>query len=227
LGKRRMIDRKTMRSLLEKMERAAEETLQQDSAFYEAVQALKGEIDNDPEVQATVSELQAAGRRVFSSFVPHIKIRVRTEEGIFALPKPAAPRLAQVEVAPVERVGRLAQELRNAASAVIKRSRYLRALDNIVNEAVGASDRFEGIAGEVESAGHEVLICLDLSAYVEVQGAAGRPSREWDAKAQRRGREAVPNRPGTQPSGMQLSGMQLSGKDRKFLKDLGISVEGS
>jgi hypothetical protein len=51
-----MIDRKTMRSLLENMEHAAEETLQQDSAFYQAVQALKLEIDNDPRVQSTVSE---------------------------------------------------------------------------------------------------------------------------------------------------------------------------
>jgi hypothetical protein len=153
-----MIDKKTMRSLLENMELAAQETLQQDSAFYKAVRALKREIDNDPVVQSTVSELQAAGRSVFSSFVPHIKIRVRTEDGVFALPRPG-----NIPVAPaVEQVSRLTQELRNAASAVIKRSRYYRELGIIVNEAVGASDRFEGIASEVESAGYEVLICLDL-----------------------------------------------------------------
>jgi hypothetical protein len=143
-----MIDRKTMRALLEKMELAAQETLQQDSVFHKALRALKREIDNDPAVQSTVSEFHAAGRRVFSSFVPHIKIRVRTEEGIFALPRPAIP-----VAPPVEQVGRLTPELRDAASVVIKKSRYYRELGIIVNDAVGASGHFEGLASEVESAG--------------------------------------------------------------------------
>jgi hypothetical protein len=202
-----MIDRKTMLSLLEKMELAAQETLQQDSAFYKALLALKREIDNDPVVQSTVSELQAAGRSVFNSFVPHIKIRVRTEEGVFALPRPA-----DIPVAPaVEQVGRLTRELRNAASAVIKRSRYYRELGTIVNEAVAASDRFEGIASEVESAGYEVLICLDLSAYAQVKGSAS---------AHPQAREVNPQIPDVEPVPV-----QLSGSDRKFLKALRIRID--
>ena len=204
-----MIDRRIMRSLLEKMEQAAEETLREDSSFYQAVQALKWEIDNDPQVRATVGELQAAGRSVYSSFVPHIKVRVRTEEGVFALPRPAHIAVTTG----VEQVGRLTQELRNAASSVIRKSRYYHQLDTIVNEAVGASDRFEGIASEVESAGYEVLICLDLSAYVEVRGATPPPRQIWKAKAQR---------PGGEP--LQI---QLSGNDRKFLQGLKIKIDES
>ena len=197
-----------MRSLLERMELAAQETLQQDSAFHNALRALKREIDNDPVVQSTVSELHAAGRRVFSSFVPHIKIRVRTEEGIFALPRPAIP------VAPaVEQVGRLTQELRNAASAVIKRSRHYRELGIIVNDAVGASDRFEGVASEVESAGYEVLICLDLSAYAQVNAPSSAHPQVRGADAPIPGAEPVP--------------IQLSGSDRKFLKSLNIRFDES
>jgi hypothetical protein len=188
------------------MERAAEETLQQDSAFYAAVRALKQEIDNDPLVRSAVSELQAAGRSVFSSFVPHIKIRVRTEEGVFELPKSTSMPTAPA----VEQVGRLTQELRNAASAVIKKSRYYRELGTIVNRAVGASDRFEGIASEVESAGYEVLICLDLSAYAQARELIP-PNRQLREANAQPGRGPVP--------------IQLSSSDRKFLKDLKITID--
>jgi hypothetical protein len=212
-----MIDRKTMRSLLENMERAAEETLQQDSSFYEALHALKTEIDNDAQVQATVSELRAAGGRVFNSFAPHIKIRVRTEEGIFALPRPAQEAVAASQASgDSHEVGRLTRELRNAASAVIRRSRNYRELDAIVNEAVGASDRFEAIASEIETQGHEILICLDLSAYALVSYAESEGT-------------AMPSR---QTSGMnaEIAGdepfmIQLSRSDRKFLAGLKISVD--
>ena len=201
-----MIDRKTMRSLLEGMERAAEETLQKDSAFYEAVQALKTEIDNDPVVRAMVGELRAAGRSVFNSFVPHIKIRVRTEEGIFAL-----PRLDRIRQMPaVQQIGRLTQELRNAASAAIRKSRYYSQLDNIVNEAIESSARFEGIAARVESAGYEVLICLDLSAYAQVQSPAQeRQAPDVDAKTD-----------DTRPVNI-----RLTAGDRKFLTALKIRFD--
>jgi len=203
----KMIDKKTMRSLLEKMELAAQETLQQDSAFHQAVRALKQEIDNDPQVRSRVSQLQAAGRSVFNSFVPHIKIRVRTEEGIFALPKPdplpATPA--------AEQVGRLTEELRDAASAVIKRSRYYRELGAIVNQAVGSSHRFEGIASEVESAGYEVLICLDLSAYAQVKDSASAHPQLLLGY-------------GPTPS-LEPAPIQLSGSDRKFLKALKIRID--
>jgi hypothetical protein len=202
-----MIDRKTMRSLLEKMELAAQETLQRDSAFYQAVRALKQEIDNDPRVRSMVSQLQAAGRNVFNSFVPHIKIRVRTDEGIFALPKPDP-----IPATPAaEQVGRLTAELRNAASAVIKRSRYYRELGAIVNQAVGTSLRFEGIASEVESAGYEVLICLDLSAYAQVNAAPAPHPQLLLGYAQTPGVEPAP--------------IQLSSSDRKFLKALKIRID--
>jgi hypothetical protein len=197
-----MVDRRIMRSLLENMERAAEESLRQDSAFYEAVRALKREIEDDPEVRSTVQELEAAGSRVCSSFVPRVRIRVRTEEGVFALPRPAAT----VAAPGLERVGRLTGELREAVSAAIKRSRYYSELDAIVNEAVGASDRFEGIASEVESAGYEVLICLDLSAYAQARGGFPPPGQgEASGKA---GDESFP--------------MPLSGSDRKFLQAMRI-----
>jgi hypothetical protein len=202
-----MIDRNIMWSLLEKMELAAQETLQHDLAFYKTVRALKQEIDDDPLVQSTVSELQAAGHSVFSSFVPHIKIRIRTDEGIFALPGPA-----HFPVAPaVEQVGRLTQELRNAASAVIRRSCNYRELGAIVNEAVGASDRFEGIASKIESAGHKVLICLDLSAYARVRGSAPAHPQVQEADVQIPPLETIP--------------IQLSGSDRKFLKSLKIRID--
>jgi hypothetical protein len=203
-----MIDEKTMWSLLENMEQAAEESLQQDPAFYEALQALKREIDKDPRVQSTVSELRAAGRKVFSSFVPHIKIRVRTEKGVFALPRPV-----QNPEAGVEEVGRLTQNLRNAASAVIKKSRYYRELDAIVNEAIGANDRFEGIASKVESAGYEVLVCLDLSAYAQVQGSVPLALPAPKENAPLLAQQPVP--------------IVLSSTDRKFLKALRISVDES
>jgi len=195
-----------MRSLLERMELAAQETLQRDSAFYNALRALKQEIDNDPRIRSTVSQLQASGRSVFSSFVPHIKVRVRTEEGIFALPKPAP-----IPATPAaEHVGRLTEELRNAASAVIKRSRYYRELGDIVNAAVGSSHRFEGIAAEVESAGYEVLICLDLSAYAKVEAS---PAAHPQLRLPLPRVEPVP--------------IQLSSSDRKFLQALKIKIDES
>jgi len=40
-----------------------------------------------------------------------------------------------------------------------------------MNHAICANMRFEGIASEIEPAGHEVVICLDLSANAEVRGS--------------------------------------------------------
>lgn len=198
-----MIDRKTMRSLLQNMEQAAEQSLLENTNFHAALQALKIEIDNDPLVQITVGELQAAGRSVFNSFTPHIKIRVRTEEGIFALPKAAEVPMAP----PVEKITQLTQELRTAASQVIRNSRHYFELDNIVNHVVGSNPRFEGIASQIESAGHEVLICLDLSAYARVRSVALLPGHKLKAD--------------------QVAPMYLSGADLNFLKGVGIRVEGS
>jgi hypothetical protein len=159
-------------------------------------------------VRSMVSELRAAGRSVFNSFVPRIKIRVRTEEGIFALPRTDGIR----QTPAVEQVGRLTQELRNASSAVIKKSRYYNQLDNIVNEAIESSDRFEGIAARVESAGYEVLICLDLSAYAQVHTLPQeRQVPDVDAKTE----------------DTRLVDIRLTASDRKFLTALKIRVEPS
>jgi len=204
-----MIDRKAIRSLLENMERAAEETLQQDAAFYEALQALKWEIDSDARVQSAVAALQAAGRRVFNSFVPQIKIRVKTGEGTFALPKAAATPAAPAG----EQVDRLIEKLKEAASAVIMKSRHRQELDIIVNEAVGASDRFEGMASQIERAGHELVICLDLSAYAQVRGSTV-PSLPFE--------ETVKSVSHDQPFNPQFSAHDLT-----FLKALGVKADES
>jgi hypothetical protein len=202
-----MIDRKTMRSLLENMEHAAQESLHQDSAFWEALQGLKWEIDGDPQVQSRVNELQAAGRIVFSSFTPQIRIRVRTEEGIFALPRPAGSPVAPG----AEQIRRLTQELKDAASAVIKKSHYYSQLGNIVNAAIGSSDRFEGIASEAERAGYEILICLDLSAYAQVQRSPAQGQVKANGQVPREDDLPIP----------------LSLSDRKFLKALKIRIDPS
>jgi hypothetical protein len=201
-----MVDRKTMQSRLEHMERAAEEILQQDSAFYEVLLALKSEIDDDPQVQAMVGELKAAGRSVFNSFVPHVKIRVRTQEGIFALPK-----AAQVESTSAAEEARLIQQLKDAASAVIRKSKCYRELDTLVNEVVGTSDRFEGIASQIEREGHDVLICLDLSTYAQVQAST---------LALTRGRQTNPRIPRPDPTPI-----HLSDSDRTFLAGLKIRID--
>src|SRR5579864_2724207 len=169
-----MLNRQEMRSRLEILEQAAQQILQQDSAFHEAVRLLQREIDNDPLVQSAVYRLQAAGRRVLRAFVPHIRIRIKTEEGVFTLPGPGAGPQVPAD----EPVVRLTRELKNAAGAVITRSRCRRDLELIVNRAMAASDSFEDIASELQSAGHEVLISLDLSTYAQLDEA---PATLFDA----------------------------------------------
>ena len=156
------------------MERAVSEVLQQDAGFFEALQALKWEIERDPRVQSAVSNLEGSGQRVFTSFVPQVRVRVRTRDGVFALPR-AGKNRARQEKGPLSK---LTQELTNAASAVILRSRIREQLDTIVNEAVSACTPFESIASEIERKGHEVLICLDLSAYAQVHELLAKASQQ-------------------------------------------------
>ena len=202
-----MIDEKNMRSMLENMERAAEEALRSDPAFYEALQSLKSEIDRDPRVQSAINNLRAAGSRVFSSLVPQIKIRVRTREGMVSLP----PRHGDSTATASEPLAKLTQELRSAASSVIMRGRHREELDHILNEAVGKSGRFEGLASEIENAGNEVVICLDLSAYAQVRQQV-RQSSEPIHRVRMLDAFREP-----------LSSL-LSVQDLKFLKDLKIKV---
>jgi hypothetical protein len=159
------MDHRALQAKIEDMQQAAENALQRDPAFFETLHTLKTEIDHDPQVQRTTSRLQTIGKNVFRSFVPRIKVRIRTSEGEVSLPQPSEPCTHSSD----QRVADLVQELRQAASAVIVRSRCRAELDMIVNEAVSASTSFEGIASEIESAGHELLICLDLSAYAQLR----------------------------------------------------------
>jgi hypothetical protein len=198
-----MIDQNSMRLMLENMERAAEAALRSDSSFHQALRSLKDEIDRDPQVQTAANNLRTCGNRVFSSFVPHIRVRIRTSEGVVSL-----PLREEVSIVPsAEQVAHLIQELRSATAAVIMRSHYREELDRIMNEAIGTSRRFEGIASEIENAGHEIVICLDLSAYTQVRESI---------RSMRKTRIATP---ATQP----LSQL-LSAQDLKFLSALKIAL---
>lgn len=202
-----MVDKRAMRELLKEMERAVEEILQHDSAFFEALQALKWEIDSDSRVQSAVRSLQAGGQKVFSSFVPRIKVRIRTEECIFALPR----RLEIPNVPAAEPIATLTRELKDAVSAVIMRSGHCQELGRIVNEAVAANGNFEKLASQIETAGHEVLISLDLSAYDQVRQSSA-PVRRF---------ERAPR----QESSQEPANAGLSVSDLDFLKALGIKAD--
>jgi len=203
------MDQHAMRGLLKEMEGAAELVLQQDAAFFEALQALKCEIDSNPRVRSAVRDLRAAGLRVFSSFVPHIKVQIRTAEGLFAAAKP--PRMPEPPA--VDAIARLTKELRNAASTVIMTSHHCQELQRIVNEAVTASESFENIASQVESAGYEVVISLDLSAYAQAQASSAATDRSEGAS-----RQISVEKP---------ANIELSSYDLRFLKALKIKTDES
>jgi len=197
-----MIDDKTMRSMLEGMESAAEEALRGDAAFYDTLRTLKAEIERDSRVQSAINELHAAGTKVYSSLVPRIKVRVRTSSGeIFLAEQNGTARDSSAHVA------HLTQELRSAAHSVMIHGRYREVLDNIMNHAVQSSDRFERIAAQVEEDGNEIVICLDLSACARVRETP-RADRQPTAPHAAIGPLAL----------------LLSKNDRKFLKDLKISL---
>jgi hypothetical protein len=196
-----MIDDETLRSMLKGMESAAEEALRADPAYYEALRSLKAEIERDPRVRSAVSQLDDAGNKAFSFMTPRIKIRIRTSRGQISLPE-----LSQTLTNNSAWVAHLIQELRSAASSVIIRGRYREMLDRIVNDAIGKSERFDGIASTIEKAGHEIVICLDLSAYAQVR----EPAEPIGAREL--------------PSASEPLARLLSGQDLKFLKDLKISA---
>jgi|SRR5215469_1054861 len=202
----REFESRSVQSWLEGMERAAETALQNDPSFFEALQALKWEVDKDPRVRGALRDLEEQGHSVFNSFVPQIRIRLRGGEKVFARTRTReASQVAAVEHA------RLTRELRDAASAVIANSRYRRELDGIVNEAVHASEEFERMASSVESAGYMVLICLDLSAYAQLRKEAVSPVR--------------PHKPRGSGSTEETPGLQLSPQDSQFLKALHIRLD--
>jgi hypothetical protein len=193
-----------MQGLLQEMERAAELVLLRDATFFEELQALKSEIDGNPSVRSAVRNLLAAGQTVFCSFVPNIKVRIRTKEGLVAAAEPAlAP-----EPAAAGPIARLTRELRNAATNVIMTSPHCKELGRIVNEAVMSSESFEKIASRVERAGYEVIINIDLSAYAHTSSAMEQPE-----EARR-----------TDVSEEPLE-MELSSYDLRFLKGLKIKTD--
>jgi len=197
-----MTDDKTLRSMMEAMESAAEDAVRDDPAFYKTLRSLKAEVDLDPQVQSIVSRLHAAGSSVFSSLVPRIKIRVRTNSGEVTLADDSGN-----PADPASPIAHLTQELRSAVFAVLKRGGYREALDQIMNDAVRNSGRFEGIAAELEKAGHEIVICLNLSPYAKVRKSTG----------------AIVKTNTPRPSAEPLTHL-LSRQDLKFLKDLKISA---
>jgi hypothetical protein len=202
-----MMDQYSMQGLLKEMENAAELILQQDAAFFEALQALKWEIDADPRVKSAVRDLRAAGQRVFSSFVPHIKVRIRPQR----IPHESAKPAGTAAPSAADPIARQVQELKNAASAVIMASRYCQELERIINEAVTTSESFEDMASRVERAGHEVVISLDLSAYVQVQASSADANRS--------------HRAAHQSSSSEPADIKLSSYDLSFLKALKIKTD--
>src|SRR5215472_376343 len=201
------MDNREMRSQLQGMERAATEVLRRDVAFFEALQALKREIDRDPRVRSVLNQLRDSGHKVHSSFAPQVKVQIRTQEGIFSL----HPH-GELHAGPaVGTEAALTQQLRSAATAVIVNSRIPEELNSIVNEAISTSKAFEKIASEIEHRGYEVLICLDLSTYAQV----------------RKSTNPVPHFERTNPpESVEPNGrVTLSNYDREFMRSLKIIAE--
>jgi len=203
-----------MQGLLKEMENAAEQVLQHDAAFFEALQALKWEIDGDPRVKSAVRDLRAAGQSVFNSFVPRVKVRIKTQTG----PHEAARPAGTVGPSAADPIARQTQELKNAASAVIMASRYCQELERIVNEAVATSESFEDMASRVERAGHEVVISLDLSAYVQVQASSAAVDRSHGTYLQKTSLQ-------NPSSSREPTNIKLSSYDLSFLKALKIKTD--
>ncbi len=207
------MDNNTLQAMLGTMEQEAEAALAADAAFFEALRALKWEIDIDPRVRLAYRKLRERGIRVFSSFTPRVRVRLRAGATVLATPeRHGAPNFPDAENFELSPTGddAITQELRDAASAVIAASACCHELDVIVNEAVHAHAAFERVALAVERAGYELTICLDLSAYAQVVGPSG----------------AMPELPEEQaaPEDSGFRG-QFSSRDVQFLKQLHIKAE--
>jgi hypothetical protein len=206
------MDRDTLGSLLRNMEEQAQTALANDASFFEALRALKREVDSDARVRAAIRVLSARGLSVFSSFAPRVRIRLYTGETVLALPRQTAgfsgPVSENFDVTHTESEAKT-QELRNAASAVIAASSCCRELDIIVNEAVRAHAGFERIASALERAGYQLQICLDLSTYAQLGG---------------RRASALPSAGQQSVSSDDAFHSELSKQDVIFLRELRIST---
>lgn len=219
-----MWDRSTLRLLLRNMEREAQAALAHDASFFEALQALKWEVDSDARVKAAMRGLRDRGLSVFSSFAPRIRILLRAGETLLALPKCEATSHGH-DGEDFDHVGQilsatLTQELRDAARAVIAASPYCRELDGIINEAVHANASFERIAAAVERAGYELQICLDLSTYAQVRRRSATPVQVQEHPASP---ARVPEM-GPRSWGESFD-LRLSSRDVRFLKQLRINPD--
>ena len=218
------MDGNTLRWLLQRMDEDAQRALSRDGSFLEALQALKWEVDRDPRVQAAKLAMRNRGLSMRDSFVPRIRIRLCAGEITLDPPKEGSG-FNGADAQDRERVNQttwepLTQELRNAASAVVSGSRYCCQLDDIVNEALRASNTFEQLAAVVESSGYELQICLDLSTYGEV-----REPGSTIAQFARSGLSEA-KAPGSKRFCSESSSLlTLSSPDLQFLKQLRISLD--
>jgi hypothetical protein len=210
------MDTNHLRVQLRNLEREAQSSLAADASFLEALQCLKWQIDRDARVKAAMNALRDRGLKVFSSFTPRIRIRLLAGETIVALPtntaesnRPHAEDFGYVNQIATEP---LIQAVRDAASAVVLNSRHSLQLDGIVNEAVQANSAFEKIATDIERAGYQVNLCLDLSAYAQVRDPRSKMSH-------------VAKKSPVPPDMDSCSPMALSGQDLQFLKDMRILPE--
>jgi hypothetical protein len=95
---------------------------------------------------------------------------------------------------------------------VIAASRHCQELERIVNEAVTSSESFEELASQIENAGCEVLISVDLSAYAQVQSSLVEGEAEGRSNRRASGKQ-------------QDSPMELSSYDLTFLKTMKIKTD--
>jgi hypothetical protein len=212
------MDRSALRTQLRNLEQEAQSALARDASFFEALLALKWEVDNDARVRAAMRALRDRGLSVYSAFVPQVRVWLHAGETVLALHSDST-RANLREDQGQDRLDQFSsdsrtQELRDTASTVIAASRYRRQLKRIVNEAVQASDAFERLAAGVERSGYELQICLDLSTYAQVR------EKKLTAAADHASRtETYPPMP---ENAVETSRLPLSRLDVDFLKELRI-----
>jgi hypothetical protein len=212
------MDRSALRSQLRDLEHEAQSALAGDACFFEALQALKWEVDNDARVRDAMRALRDRGLSVYSAFVPRVRVWLHAGETVLALHSDSTranlredqgqDRLDQVSS------DSLTQELRDTASSVLAASLYRRQLKRIVNEALQASEAFERLAAGVERSGYELQICLDLSTYAQV--------REKKLTAAPDHVSRTETHPPMLANAVETSRLPLSRLDVDFLKELRI-----
>ncbi len=181
------------------MERAAETALRTDSSFFEVLHALEWQIQSDGNVKTVADQLAAEGFVVTHCFVPHIRVKVKTQDALAApafSPGSASPQMHDV-------TSTLTEQLKHAAYEVISASAHRHRLEQIINEAVFANRTFQILAYQLETAGYNLVISLDFSNYPQLR-----------------------EKPQASPS-LNDTASQLTAADREFLKAMHIRFNGS